>query len=163
MIDIINNKNLFQFQRDRWFFQPSYDFMKLYVNYQDPVNHRMDLLMFSFTSSFSITQLYHPYTHVENGPGKMDALLYLFRFASLDSYFNRGLEEESAKDIMIDIWTTYVKGGQIRHINYPACSPDDFRTSGFCRYMVVLRQENQAFVTSGNNYDLQSLDILSGL
>lgn len=145
------------------FYVPGYELIGQYSKYPDQQNYPMDLLMFDFKSSFSMSQLYHPYTNLHSGPSKMDVLLYLFRFSALDSNFKRGRGEEAAKDLMISIWTQYIINGISRTEDYPLCSAAEYDQTGFCRYMIVNRRGEDAQLSITSYFEPQSIPIYQTL
>lgn len=123
----------------------------------------MDTLMFEFKTDFSTSQLYHKYTHPEDGPAKQDILLYIFSWSMLDRQFHRGPAENAAKDLMVNLITQYATRGLDTTNEYPRCTAEIMVRDGLCPYLVFKNSRNDAKLTTSNAHDAEAMAILGSL
>lgn len=119
----------------------------------------MDMLLFNFKSSYSLTQLFHPYSHPENGPSKLDFSLYLFTWRILGRDFRRGPAEEAAKDLMVKLVTQYVTRGLDHTRDYPVCTAKVMDRNGVCPYLYVERRGDEVYMGTSTEYDVGSFKV----
>lgn len=119
-----------------------------------------DLLLWNFTSSFSLSSETHSFTRLDKGASHTDPLLYLFSYTKYNGKFIRGDAEDRAKDFMVSKIIKYVYGKLERWNGiYEYCDAAAMKL--FCDFIQVERKRNGNILVSIDfDYDLWTIPAL---
>lgn len=155
-----NAEKFVQYLGDKTMRYPLYQTVKDYTQCGNVQKRPVDLYLFNFTSSFSLSGLTNPFPIDTNrGASHADDLLYLFRFKKLDPVFTRGGPENDMKDYYVRFIVDYVKHG-IRYSEKLRRCSIEFMDDGFCDYLNIQRKDDQVNVAISHEFDLEMVNVL---
>lgn len=155
-----NAEKYIQYLVDTAMRYPLYRTVRDYTQCGNVKKRPVDLYLFNFTSSFSLSGVTNPFPiDLTRGASHVDDLLYLFRFKSLDPVFKRGAAENDMKDYYVRYMVNYMKQGVKYSEKLRRCSIE-YMDEGFCDYLSIQREDDEVAVSVSNHFDLEMVKVL---
>lgn len=136
---------------------PISDTIKLYTQYANVKKNPVDLFLFNYTTSYSISQLFNKYADPKRGSSHMDIELFIFKRSAIEPPFIRNKSDMEATRFTVKSLVSYVKKGIKYSDDYPRCTAENME-GRWCDYLLLQRKEPSGVEVTYNNYfDMDAL------
>lgn len=137
---------------------PIYDTVKLYTQYANVKKNPVDLFLFNYTTSFSISELFNEYADPKRGAGHLDIELFIFKRAAVEPPFIRDKSDMEVTRFIVKSIIQYVKQGMKYSEDYPRCTAKNM-DGRWCDYLLLQRKRKSGgfLLTHDNYFDMDAL------